>query len=84
MCGDRTYKLSSGTMSEYGRYVESLWEPRDGSGPQDPRLVNSIHESDALMGAAGELATSIADLPGDFTASSKQKFLEHQANLFES
>ena len=29
--GDRTYKLGSGTTSEYGRYVKSLGEPRGGS-----------------------------------------------------
>ena len=29
--GYRTYKLRSGTRSEPGRYVESLWEPRDGN-----------------------------------------------------
>jgi 6-phosphogluconate dehydrogenase (decarboxylating) len=28
--GDRTYKLGSGTTSEYGRYVKSRGEPRDG------------------------------------------------------
>ena len=28
--GDRTYKLCSDTTSEYGRYVKSLGEPRDG------------------------------------------------------
>ena len=28
--GYRTYKLCSGTTSEYGRYVKSLGEPRDG------------------------------------------------------
>ena len=28
---DRTFKLGSGTTSEYGRYVESLGEPRDGA-----------------------------------------------------
>ena len=30
--GDRTYKLHSGITSEYGRYVKSLGEPRDGRG----------------------------------------------------
>ncbi len=30
--GDRTFKLSSGTTSEPGRYVKSLGEPRRGTG----------------------------------------------------
>ncbi len=39
--GDRTYKLGSGTTSEYGRYVKSLGEPRGGpcwaaSAPRPP------------------------------------------------
>jgi hypothetical protein len=37
--GDRTYKLHSGTTSEYGRYVKSLGEPRDGRVPLGLRLI---------------------------------------------
>ena len=34
--GDRTYKLSSGTTSEYGRYVKSLGEPCRGEMAANP------------------------------------------------
>jgi hypothetical protein len=33
LVGDRTYKLGSSITSEYGRYVKSLGEPRDGLEP---------------------------------------------------
>ncbi len=49
--GDRTYKLGSGTTSEYGRYVKSLRGARDGqvSYHYDPagRLLNRILSSGA-------------------------------------
>jgi len=34
--GDRTFKLGSGTTSEYGRYIKSLGEPCRGAGPRRP------------------------------------------------
>jgi len=47
-------------------------------------LVNGLHEPGALMGAAQELATSIAALPETLPASTKRQFLTHQPRLFES
>ncbi len=47
-------------------------------------LVNAVHEPEALMGAAGELAASIAALPDTLPASTKRQFLTHQPGLFES
>ena len=47
-------------------------------------LVNAVYEPEALMGAAGELAASIAALPGTLAASSKGQFLMRQPGLFES
>lgn len=46
-------------------------------------LVNAIHEPEALLGAARELAASIAALPGDLPAGIKRQFLAHQPGLFE-
>ena len=39
--GDRTYKLGSGTTSEYGRYVNSLRGARDGPGAGHRRIIGS-------------------------------------------
>jgi enoyl-CoA hydratase/carnithine racemase len=47
-------------------------------------IVNAVHESEALMGAAKELAASIATLPDTLPASTKAQFLAHQPRLFES
>jgi enoyl-CoA hydratase len=47
-------------------------------------LVNAIHEPESLMGAAAELAASIAVLPGDLPASAKRQFVTHQPGLFGS
>jgi enoyl-CoA hydratase/carnithine racemase len=47
-------------------------------------LVNAVHEPEALMGAAVELAASIAGLLDTLPASTKRKFLTHQPGLFES
>jgi enoyl-CoA hydratase len=46
-------------------------------------LANAVHEPDALMGAARELAASIAALPEPLSASTKRQFLTHQPRLFE-
>jgi enoyl-CoA hydratase len=47
-------------------------------------LVNSVHEPEGLLGAAKELAASIATLPDTLPASTKAQFLAHQPRLFES
>jgi enoyl-CoA hydratase/carnithine racemase len=47
-------------------------------------LVNAVHEPEALLGAAEELAASIAALPDTLPASTKRQFLTHQPGLFES
>ena len=47
-------------------------------------VVNAVHEADALVGAALELAHSIAALPGELPATAKQQFLSHQPRLFDS
>jgi enoyl-CoA hydratase len=46
-------------------------------------LVNAVHEPEALIGAALELAHSIAALPGELPATAKQQFLSHQPRLFD-
>jgi enoyl-CoA hydratase/carnithine racemase len=46
-------------------------------------LVNAVYEPEALMGAAVELAVSIAGLPDTAPASTKRQFLTHQPKLFE-
>ena len=43
--GDRTYKLGSGTTSEYGRYVKSLGEPCRGLGHGGHDLSTPEHET---------------------------------------
>lgn len=43
-----------------------------------------LHETDALVGAALELAQSIAALPGELPTTAKQQFLSHQPRLFDS
>lgn len=47
-------------------------------------LVNSIHQPEALMGAAHEIAAPIAALPEGLAATIKRQFLTHQPGLFES
>jgi enoyl-CoA hydratase len=47
-------------------------------------LVNAVHEPASLMGAARELAASIAALPDSLPASTKRQFVMHQPGLFES
>jgi enoyl-CoA hydratase/carnithine racemase len=47
-------------------------------------LVNSIHDPEALMGVARELALEIAALPDDLPRTTKQQFLSSQPALFES
>jgi enoyl-CoA hydratase len=47
-------------------------------------LVNAVHEPEALMPAARELAASIATLPDGFQANIKRQFLTHQPELFGS
>jgi len=47
-------------------------------------LVNTVHDPEALMGATGELAASIAALPDTLPANTKRQFLTHQPGLFES
>jgi enoyl-CoA hydratase len=47
-------------------------------------LVNAVHDPDALLGAAGELAASIVALPEALPVSTKRQFLAHQPRLFES
>ena len=47
-------------------------------------LVNAVHEPEALMGAAREMAASIVGLPGPLPASIKRHFLTHQPGLFRS
>ncbi len=47
-------------------------------------LVNGVHDAAALLGAARELAVSIATLPADLPAAAKQQFKSHQPALFES
>lgn len=47
-------------------------------------LVNALHEPEALMHAARELAGSIAGLPEGLPASTKERFLTHQPGLFQS
>lgn len=47
-------------------------------------LVSGIHEPKALMGAAREMAASIASLPDTLPSRIKGLFLAHQPGLFES
>jgi enoyl-CoA hydratase/carnithine racemase len=47
-------------------------------------LISAIHEPEALLGAARELATSIATLPAGMPAQTKHEFLAQQPPLFES
>jgi enoyl-CoA hydratase len=47
-------------------------------------IVNAVHEPEALLDAAGELAASIAALPHTLPVSTKRQFLTHQPGLFES
>ena len=42
LVGDRTFKLSSGTTSEYGRCVKSLGEPVAGSWHPTARFNRSV------------------------------------------
>jgi enoyl-CoA hydratase len=46
-------------------------------------LVNAVHEPEALMDAARELAASIASLPEGMARSAKQQFVRLQPGLFE-
>lgn len=47
-------------------------------------LVNSLHEPEALLEAARELAAAIAALPETLPAVAKGQFLAHQPRLFEA
>jgi enoyl-CoA hydratase len=47
-------------------------------------LVNGVHEPQALVSAARELAVLMATLPDSLPASIKRQFLTHQPALFES
>jgi enoyl-CoA hydratase len=47
-------------------------------------LVTAVHEPEALMAAAREMAASIAALPATLPAGIKRQFLTHQPGLFRS
>jgi enoyl-CoA hydratase len=65
--GNRIYKLASGTTSGYGRYVESLGEPRVGA--------------DELSAAAEAEARRLATIPGNQLALDKMLINQAYENM---
>ena len=70
--GDRTFKLASSTTSEYGRYVKSLGEPRDGQSSGEEALAAAagcepvLPELDSPSGTTFSIGEEVTVSPTDY------------------